>query len=120
MSVFDHSSHLPPAHQCATLPFCSTESCLHGFALRGNEDILQAGQTVHQPFCFPLNFRDILAGQDQALRGLSAKLGNKLEVALFDSPLLTTGSDVSGQRVHDSIPQLLDLLESGTIRNRTT
>ena len=62
-------------------------------------------------FASPLNFRNVLAGQDQAFRGLGTKLCNKIEIALFDSALLTACADVFGQRVHNNLSQSLELQE---------
>ena len=68
--------------------------CYHGFAVRSGEYVLQFRQTIHQTCNFLLNFRNVLVGQDQATTGFRSELGNEIQVVLFDSPLLTTGSDV--------------------------
>ena len=87
---------LPDANLGATLPPASAIGCYQGFTVLGYEDVLQSRQATHQTFHFPFNFRNVFAGQDQAVPGFRPELGNKIQVALFDSPLLTTGSNVFG------------------------
>ena len=91
---------LPDANLGATLPPASAIGCYRRFRRPWLRRRPASRLATHQTFRFPLNFRNVFTGQDQAVPGFCPELGNKIQVALFNSPLVATkNSNVFGSNL---------------------